>query len=213
MADADEGAGGGVLNADPTHVVQTRGARGARERGAAEREVNPAELEASRVPVARSREVDALRLEEDVRARLRAGLLAGRAGRDADAAEQVLVGVVGQDADLVERVVEALVGGARRGSRVRPVAEVDLRARVPVAAPHGDPGLDRGGGVGEEAERIVVAEGLAAVASELERRSVAGDERRAADRRSGRLPEALRGRRRGDELAEEGLRRRGEGQT
>ena len=120
MADAEERAGGRVHHTDPTHVVQTRVRGGAGERGAAEREVDPAELEASRVPVGRGQEVDPLRLEEDVRARLRAGLLTGRAGRDADAAEQVLVAVVGEDADLVGGVIEAGARGALVATRVRP---------------------------------------------------------------------------------------------
>src|SRR5664280_357988 len=206
VADADELAGSRVLHADPTHVVEAGLRGGTIVTGTAEREVDPAALEVGRVPVRGRQQVNALGLEEDVVRGRGAGKLTGRAGGNADAAEQVLVVVVREDLDLVHRVIEtsvrvAVVAGLRGG--VRPGAKVDIDALVVVAAPHDDPGLEAVGLVGEVAEAVTVAERLAAVAAEVVR---SGDVRvPAASRRELSGTSGSRDGR--DELAEEGLRR------
>src|ERR1035437_8212492 len=184
VADADELAGSRVLHADPTHVVEAGGSGGTIVTGTAEREVDPAALEVGRVPVRGRQQVNALGLEEDVVRGRAAGKLTGRAGGNADAAEQVLVVVVREDLDLVHRVKETSARGAVVGILVgvRPGAKVDIDALVVVAAPHDDPGLEAVGLVGEVAEAVTVAEGLAAVAAEVVR---SGDVRVLAASRRG----------------------------
>src|ERR1035437_2556865 len=184
VADADELAGSRVLHADPTHVVEAGGSGGTIVTGTAEREVDPAALEVGRVPVRGRQQVNALGLEEDVVRGRGAGKLTGRAGGHADAAEQVLVVVVREDLDLVHRVKETSARGAVVGILVgvRPGAKVDIDALVVVAAPHDDPGLEAVGLVGEVAEAVTVAEGLAAVAAEVVR---SGDVRVLAASRRG----------------------------
>src|SRR5450759_4916215 len=205
VADADELAGSRVLHADPTHVVEAGGSGETIVTGTAEREVDPAALEVGRVPVRGRQQVNALGLEEDVVRGRGAGKLTGRAGGNADAAEQVLVVVVREDLDLVHRVIEttarvAVVAGLRGG--VRPGAKVDIDALVVVAAPHDDPVLEAVGLVGEVAEAVTVAEGLAAVAAEVVR---SGDVRVLAASRRELSGTSGSGDGR-DELAEEGLR-------
>src|SRR5271169_787469 len=177
VADAQESAGRGVLNADPCLVpVLWLNGVVVRVCGATfvELRVDPATLVTGGVDLPVVEQVDPLRLEEHVE--IVRSLATRRAAR---AGEHVLVVVVRERDELVLVVVETRV---RRSAPEEPVAEVirggtgreavGAGVVIGVAPPHQNPGLKAVRLVAEIAEAVTFAETLSAVTRE---REVRGD--------------------------------------